>query len=78
MPDAPELQALIVQLRHPPQILECASPQQGCKEEDKSLGTGLPPLGECINIIFGGDSGFISKRAQKFSLPEIMPIELAI
>jgi hypothetical protein len=58
--------------------------QDGKKKEkeddelDKSEAQGYQHPANVVNVIFGGDSGFSTKRAQKLTLRNIMAIELAI
>jgi hypothetical protein len=45
--------------------------------EDKSGGVQFQDASKTIDIIFGGESSFASKRAQKLTLRKILSIELA-
>jgi hypothetical protein len=47
-------------------------------EGDKSGAQGFQEPRNVINVIFGGDSGFPTKRAQKLTLREILSVEPAI
>jgi hypothetical protein len=47
------------------------------EDRDKSKGDGFQHLSNTVNVIFEGDFGFPSKRAQKLTLREIMAIEPA-
>jgi hypothetical protein len=46
--------------------------------EDKSGAGQFQDTSKTINVIFGGESGFASKRAQKLALCEILSIKLAV
>jgi hypothetical protein len=71
MPDTPEIAAHTLQVRHHPQITQRTLLHQAGKRKDKEDDEGGDKSGaqdfqdpkNVINIIFGGDSGFPSKRA---------------
>jgi hypothetical protein len=46
--------------------------------EDMLGGAQFQDASKTINVIFGGESGFASKRAQKLTLHEILSTELAV
>jgi hypothetical protein len=50
----------------------------GDKPEDKSGVAQFQNASKTVNIIFGGESGFASKQAQKLTLREILSIEPAL
>jgi hypothetical protein len=85
MSNAPEVMTHALQVRQPPQVTQFATlPQAGKRKDqedddecDKSGAQDFQDLKNIINVIFGGDGGFPSKRAQKLTLREILSVEPA-
>jgi hypothetical protein len=87
MPDTPKVSGYTLRVRHHPKITNAPPlPQAGKRKDkeddeeggDKSGAQDFQDLKNVINIIFGGDDGFPSKRAQKLTLREILSVEPAM
>jgi hypothetical protein len=66
-------------VRHPPQVPQVGKrkDQEDDEEGDKSGAQDFHDPKNVVNVIFGGDGGFPSKRAQKLTLHEILSVESA-